>query len=134
VPVRSRLQRLIGRRFSDPSVQADMKHWPFKVLPKGDKPMIEIMFKGEAKQFAPEEISAMVLTKMKVAPRARARFLSCSLACLLPRFVLSFPFLSYPISRLRFSLHPLRLFGLSRLSAALGAVHRKRLRPIWARR
>lgn len=59
-------KRLIGRRFSDPSVQADMKHWPFKVVPgPADKPMIVVQYKGEEKQFAAEEISSMVLTKMK---------------------------------------------------------------------
>ena len=59
-------KRLIGRKVSDAVVQADMKHWPFKVL-KGpaDKPLIEVAFKGESKQFAPEEISSMVLLKMK---------------------------------------------------------------------
>ncbi|KAJ0076037.1 hypothetical protein Patl1_34777 [Pistacia atlantica] len=59
-------KRLIGRRFSDPAVQSDMKLWPFKVIPgPGDKPMIVVQYKGEEKQFAPEEISSMVLTKMK---------------------------------------------------------------------
>ncbi|CAI0402779.1 unnamed protein product [Linum tenue] len=59
-------KRLIGRKFSDPSVQADMKHWPFKVIPgPGDKPMIVVQHKGEEKQFAPEEISSMVLIKMR---------------------------------------------------------------------
>eukprot|EP00286_Rhodomonas_abbreviata_P010792 CAMPEP_0181318100 /NCGR_PEP_ID=MMETSP1101-20121128/16825_1 /TAXON_ID=46948 /ORGANISM="Rhodomonas abbreviata, Strain Caron Lab Isolate" /LENGTH=644 /DNA_ID=CAMNT_0023425545 /DNA_START=33 /DNA_END=1967 /DNA_ORIENTATION=+ len=59
-------KRLIGRKFSDPDVQSDMKHWPFKVTPgDNDKPMIEVTFKGEAKKFAAEEISSMVLTKMK---------------------------------------------------------------------
>lgn len=59
-------KRLIGRRFSDASVQSDMKLWPFKVLSgPGDKPMIEVSYKGEKKQFSPEEISSMVLTKMK---------------------------------------------------------------------
>jgi len=59
-------KRLIGRKVSDAVVQADMKHWPFKVLRgAGDKPMIEVTFKGETKQFAPEEISSMVLLKMK---------------------------------------------------------------------
>ncbi|CAL9094149.1 unnamed protein product [Musa acuminata var. zebrina] len=59
-------KRLIGRRFSDPSVQSDMKLWPFKVVAgPGDKPMIVVQYKGEEKQFAPEEISSMVLTKMK---------------------------------------------------------------------
>jgi heat shock 70kDa protein 1/2/6/8 len=47
-------------------VQDDMKHWPFKVISKaGDKPHIRVNFKGEEKDFAPEEISAMVLVKMK---------------------------------------------------------------------
>ena len=59
-------KRLIGRRFSDPAVTADMKHWPFAVVEgAGGKPSIEVSFKGEKKQFAPEEISSMVLVKMK---------------------------------------------------------------------
>ncbi|AQK94248.1 putative mediator of RNA polymerase II transcription subunit 37c [Zea mays] len=59
-------KRLIGRRFSDPSVQSDMKLWPFKVVAgPGDKPMIVVSYKGEDKQFSAEEISSMVLTKMK---------------------------------------------------------------------
>lgn len=64
-------KRLIGRKFSDPSVQADMKHWPFKVIAKdGDKPHIQVTYKGETKTFAPEEISAMVLQKMKETAEA----------------------------------------------------------------
>lgn len=59
-------KRLIGRRFTDASVQSDMKLWPFKVLSgPGDKPMIEVIYKGEKKQFSPEEISSMVLIKMR---------------------------------------------------------------------
>ncbi|VAH19924.1 unnamed protein product [Triticum turgidum subsp. durum] len=59
-------KRLIGRRFSDPSVQSDMKLWPFKVIPgPADKPMIVVNYKGEVKQFAAEEISSMVLIKMR---------------------------------------------------------------------
>jgi L1 cell adhesion molecule like protein len=59
-------KRLIGRKFADAVVQSDMKHWPFKVVPKdGDKPHIQVQFKGEEKIFSPEEISSMVLTKMK---------------------------------------------------------------------
>merc|ERR1740138_2005103 len=59
-------KRLIGRKFDDPSVQADMKHWAFEVLSgPGNKPLIRVNFKGETKTFSPEEISAMVLTKMK---------------------------------------------------------------------
>merc|ERR1719399_1834812 len=59
-------KRLIGRKFNDPVVQSDMKHWPFKVVAKdGDKPHIQVQFKGEEKVFSPEEISSMGLTKMK---------------------------------------------------------------------
>ena len=59
-------KRLIGRRFDDPSVQSDMKLWPFKVTAgPGNKPVINVMYKGEAKQFAAEEISSMVLVKMR---------------------------------------------------------------------
>ena len=59
-------KRLIGRKFTDPVVQSDMKHWPFKVIAgPNDKPMIEVVYKGESKQFAAEEISSMVLIKMK---------------------------------------------------------------------
>ncbi|MCD7449787.1 Heat shock cognate 70 kDa [Datura stramonium] len=59
-------KRLIGRRVSDPTVQSDMKLWPFKVIAgPGDKPMIGVKYKGEEKQFAVGEISSMVLTKMK---------------------------------------------------------------------
>ncbi|KAJ9295365.1 hypothetical protein DTO271G3_6188 [Paecilomyces variotii] len=58
-------KRLIGRKFNDPEVQADMKHFPFKVVDKNGKPVVEVEFKGETKQFTPEEISSMVLTKMR---------------------------------------------------------------------
>ena len=59
-------KRLIGRKFTDSVVQADVKHWPFKCVTRGDdKPIIEVQFKGEAKQFAPEEVSSMILVKMK---------------------------------------------------------------------
>lgn len=59
-------KRLIGRTFSDPSVQSDMKHYPFKVSQgEGDSCVIEAEYKGENKKFHPEEISSMVLTKMK---------------------------------------------------------------------
>ncbi|CAA0806478.1 Heat shock 70 kDa protein 5 [Striga hermonthica] len=59
-------KRLIGRRFSDPSVQSDAKLWPFSVVPgPSDKPLIVVSYKGERKQFSAEEISSMVLTKMR---------------------------------------------------------------------
>jgi heat shock protein 1/8 len=60
------VKRLIGRKFNDASVQSDLKHFPFKVVAgRDDKPLIEVNFKGEKKQFSPEEISSMVLVKMK---------------------------------------------------------------------
>ncbi|CDI75486.1 hypothetical protein, conserved [Eimeria praecox] len=59
-------KRLIGRKFDDPAVQTDMKHWPFVVKAgPGDKPLIEVHYQGATKTFHAEEISAMVLMKMK---------------------------------------------------------------------
>jgi heat shock protein 1/8 len=64
-------KRLIGRKFQDPTVQKDMTHWPFKVEGGSDgKPQILVKFKGETKKFHPEEISAMVLVKMKETAEA----------------------------------------------------------------
>jgi len=58
-------KRLIGRKYSDRTVKADMKLWPFEVFDKDSKPYIRVEFKGKKQTFAAEEISAMVLTKMK---------------------------------------------------------------------
>ncbi|ONH96309.1 hypothetical protein PRUPE_7G120100 [Prunus persica] len=59
-------KRLIGRRFSDTSIQSDVKHWPFKVVEgTADRPMIVVTHNGQEKQFTAEEISAMVLEKMR---------------------------------------------------------------------
>jgi len=63
-------KRLIGRKFDDASVQSDMKHWPFKVVSEGGKPKLQVEFKGEDKTFFPEEISSMVLVKMKETAEA----------------------------------------------------------------
>jgi heat shock protein 1/8 len=64
-------KRLIGRKFNDSVVQSDMKHWPFKVKSgKGDRPIIEVQHEGETKEFLPEEVSAMVLQKMKTTAEA----------------------------------------------------------------
>ncbi|KNE60181.1 hsp70-like protein [Allomyces macrogynus ATCC 38327] len=63
-------KRLIGRRFDDDVVQSDMKHWSFKVVNKNSKPYIQIEFKGETKVFSPEEVSSMVLLKMKETAEA----------------------------------------------------------------
>lgn len=54
------------RKFCDALVQSDIKHWPFEVISgKGGKPMIGVQYKGEKRQFSAEEISSMVLTKMR---------------------------------------------------------------------
>ena len=59
-------KRLIGRKVADSSVQSDMKHWPFKVVPdSNDKPLIQVKYQNELKDFTPEEISSMILVKMK---------------------------------------------------------------------
>ena len=63
-------KRLIGRRFDDQKIQQDMKNWPFKVINDTGKPKIEVEYKGEMKRFTPEEISSMVLTKMKETAEA----------------------------------------------------------------
>merc|ERR1739848_907378 len=63
-------KRLIGRKFDDPTVSADRKHWSFEVVNDGGKPKIEVTFKGEEKVFSAEEISSMVLTKMKETAEA----------------------------------------------------------------
>ena len=58
-------KRLMGRRFDDPSVQSDIKHFSYKVNNDNGKPQVEVEFKNETKQFTPEEISAMILQEMK---------------------------------------------------------------------
>nr|QBA55502.1 70 kD heat shock protein [Nautilocaris saintlaurentae] len=63
-------KRLIGRKFDEGVVQADMKHWPFDVVSDGGKPKITVEYKGEKKSFYPEEISSMVLIKMKETAEA----------------------------------------------------------------
>ncbi|GCC21572.1 hypothetical protein chiPu_0020046 [Chiloscyllium punctatum] len=63
-------KRLIGRRFNDSVVQSDMKHWPFQVVNDGGKPKVKVEYKGVNRTFYPEEISSMVLTKMKETAEA----------------------------------------------------------------
>merc|ERR1712172_466180 len=63
-------KRLIGRKFSDSTVQSDLKHWPFKVVQVDGKPKLQVDYKCEEKQFFAEEISSMGLTKMKETAEA----------------------------------------------------------------
>lgn len=58
-------KRLMGRKFDDASVRADMKHWPFAIVDVDGKPKIQVKFKNETKIYSPEEISSMILIKMK---------------------------------------------------------------------
>merc|ERR1711971_598353 len=63
-------KRLIGRKFNDPTLARDMSHWSFKVVQCDGKPKVQVNYKGEDKLFTPEEISSMVLTKMKDTAQA----------------------------------------------------------------
>ena len=64
-------KRLIGRKYKDASVQNDIKQWPFSVVEKEDgKPFIQVNYKDELKDFRPEELSAMILVKMKETAEA----------------------------------------------------------------
>jgi len=64
------VKRLIGRRFDEPSVQQDIKFYPFKVINKNNRPNIQVDVGSETKTFTPEEVSAMVLIKMKEVAEA----------------------------------------------------------------
>lgn len=64
-------KRLIGRAFDDESVQKDIKSWPFKVIDVNGQPQIEVEYLDETKTFSPQEISSMVLTKMKEIAEAK---------------------------------------------------------------
>jgi heat shock 70kDa protein 1/2/6/8 len=63
-------KRLIGRKFDDQTVQRDIKHWPFTVINDNGKPKIQVEYKCETKSFYAEEVSSMVLTKMKETAEA----------------------------------------------------------------
>ncbi|KAF8494857.1 heat shock protein 70 [Russula emetica] len=63
-------KRLIGRKIEEPELQRDLKHWPFKVVEKSGKPTVHVKYRGEDRDFTPEEISAMVLGKMKETAEA----------------------------------------------------------------
>ena len=59
------VKRLMGRKFSEDTVQSDIKHFPFKVFSDDGKPMMSVEYKKETKEFSPEQISSMILEKMK---------------------------------------------------------------------
>ncbi|TDZ25509.1 Endoplasmic reticulum chaperone BiP [Colletotrichum orbiculare MAFF 240422] len=59
------IKRMIGQKFADKAVQSDVKHFPYKVIEKDGKPVVEVDVQGSAKRFTPEEVSAMILGKMK---------------------------------------------------------------------
>ncbi|TDZ20375.1 Ribosome-associated molecular chaperone SSB1 [Colletotrichum sidae] len=59
------VKRLIGRRFDDPTVKKDIESWPFKVVDEGGNPKVQVQYLGETKTFSPQEVSSMVLLKMK---------------------------------------------------------------------
>merc|ERR1711979_140137 len=63
-------KRLIGRKFNDSAVQSDMKHWSFDIVDDNSKPKVKVEYKGDQKTFFPEEISSMVLLKMKETAEA----------------------------------------------------------------
>jgi heat shock protein 5 len=76
------VKRLIGRKYTDPTVQHDKKLLPYEIVDKDGKPYVRVKFKGETKVYSPEEVSSMILTKMKV--RFRVFHLPT-------KFVFSFP-------------------------------------------
>lgn len=59
------VKRLVGRKFNDKTVQHDKKYLPYDIVDRDSKPYIQTILKGQAKVFSPEEISAMILQKMK---------------------------------------------------------------------
>lgn len=63
--ISNHLRRLIGRRYDDPIVKKDVESWPFKVVDQGGNPVVQVDYLGESKTFTPQEISSMVLMKMK---------------------------------------------------------------------
>jgi L1 cell adhesion molecule like protein len=64
-------RRLIGRRFDDPTVKKDMESWPFKVVDDNGNPKVEVQYLGSTHTFSPQEISAMVLTKVSDVRKSR---------------------------------------------------------------
>jgi len=81
-------KRLIGRRFDDSSVQSDMKLWPFSVVNESGKPKVRVEYKSEKKMFFPEEISSMILVKMKEIAEAYLGKVLYNICDILVKFLL----------------------------------------------
>jgi hypothetical protein len=75
-------RRLIGRRFEDPVVKKDIESWPFKVVDQGGNPVVEVEYLGETKTFSPQEISSMVLVKVKISPHC----MNCQIMMINPQY------------------------------------------------
>jgi L1 cell adhesion molecule like protein len=73
---------LIGRRFEDPVVKKDIESWPFKVVDQGGNPVVEVEYLGETKTFSPQEISSMVLVKVKISPH----YMNCQIMMINPQY------------------------------------------------
>ena len=67
-------RRLIGRRYDDPTVKKDIESWPFKVVDQGGNPMVQVEYLKETKTFSPQEISSMVLMKVRLPVLNKASF------------------------------------------------------------
>jgi heat shock 70kDa protein 1/2/6/8 len=68
------IKRIIGRKFNDQEIQQDIKHYSFDVINKNENPVVRVDYKNELKEFTPEEISAMILSKMKETAEAYLGF------------------------------------------------------------
>lgn len=66
-------KRVIGRKFNEKEVQADIKHFPFSVVNKGGQPKVKVEVHNEEKTFTPEEISAMILGKVRLCRLIRSK-------------------------------------------------------------
>lgn len=71
------LRRLIGRRYDDPTVKKDIESWPFTIIDDAGQPKIQVEYLGEKKEFSAQEISAMVLTKVRFPHCPTAGFYVC---------------------------------------------------------
>ena len=67
-------KRLIGRKFDDPEIQRDMKHWPFKVVNKSGKPSVQVKYRGETREFVSCIAHSCTVPHADVSPRLPRRF------------------------------------------------------------